>query len=75
MLTDTIFSDADSLNLLGDAVMDWNNDPLSHHHSTLRHRRDHLPADADHHLQYNGDSMNIIKTIWKHIEEKPLWAL
>ena len=28
MLTDTIFSDADSLDLLGDAVMDWNDDPF-----------------------------------------------
>ena len=23
----------------------------------------------------NGDNMNIIKTIWKHVEEKPLWAV
>ena len=29
MLTDTIFSDADSLNLLGDAVIDWNDDPFA----------------------------------------------
>ena len=28
MLTDTIFSDADSLNLLGDAEMDWDADPF-----------------------------------------------
>ena len=28
MLTETIFSDAVSLDLLGDAVMDWDNDPF-----------------------------------------------
>ena len=28
MLTDTIFSDSTSLTLLGDATMDWNNDPF-----------------------------------------------
>ena len=29
MITDTIYSDAHSLDLLGDAVMDWNDDPFS----------------------------------------------
>ena len=29
MLSETIFSDATSLELLGDAVMDWDNDPFS----------------------------------------------
>ena len=29
MLTDTIFSDSISLDLLGDAEMDWDNDPFS----------------------------------------------
>ena len=28
MISDTIYSDANSLNLLGDAVMDWNDDPF-----------------------------------------------
>ena len=28
MLSETIFSDATSLELLGDAVMDWDNDPF-----------------------------------------------
>ena len=28
MLSETIFSDATSLGLLGDAVMDWDNDPF-----------------------------------------------
>jgi len=28
MLSETIFSDATSLGLLGDAVMDWNDDPF-----------------------------------------------
>ena len=28
MLSDTIFSDSVSLNLLGDTVMDWNDDPF-----------------------------------------------
>ena len=28
MITETIFSDAVSLNLLGDTVMDWSNDPF-----------------------------------------------
>ena len=28
MLSETIFSDATSLELLGDAVMDWSNDPF-----------------------------------------------
>ena len=28
MLSETIFSDAASLDLLGDAVMDWDNDPF-----------------------------------------------
>jgi len=28
MLSDTIFSDSVSLDLLGDAVMDWNDDPF-----------------------------------------------
>ena len=28
MLTDTIFSDSTSLTLLGDATMDWNDDPF-----------------------------------------------
>ena len=28
MVTETIFSDATSLELLGDAVMDWDNDPF-----------------------------------------------
>ena len=27
--SETIYSDANSLNLLGDAVMDWDNDPFS----------------------------------------------
>jgi len=29
MITGRIYSDADSLNLLGDAVMDWKDDPFS----------------------------------------------
>ena len=29
MLSETIFSDVTSLELLGDAVMDWDNDPFS----------------------------------------------
>ena len=29
MISPTIYSDAHSLDLLGDAVMDWNNDPFS----------------------------------------------
>ena len=29
MISDTIYSDAHSLDLLGDAVMDWNNDPFT----------------------------------------------
>ena len=29
MITDTIYSDAHSLDLLGDAVMDWETDPFS----------------------------------------------
>ena len=29
MLTETIFSDAISLGLLGDAIMDWNDDPFA----------------------------------------------
>ena len=29
MITDTIYSDAHSLDLLGDAVMDWNDDPFA----------------------------------------------
>ncbi len=30
---------------------------------------------VDHHSHFNGDIMNILKTIWKHVEEKPLWAV
>ena len=29
MISSTIYSDANSLNLLGDAVMDWNDDPFA----------------------------------------------
>ena len=29
MISPTIYSDASSLNLLGDAVMDWNDDPFA----------------------------------------------
>ena len=52
----------------------------SGHRSTLHRLPEPLPADVVHHLLYNGykingDNMNIIKTIWKHIEEKPLWAV
>ena len=43
------------------------------------HLQEHLPADVVHHLLYNGykingDNMDIIKTILRHIEDKPLWA-
>ena len=43
------------------------------------HLQEHLPADVVHHLLYNGykingDNMHIIKTILRHIEDKPLWA-
>jgi Fe-S cluster assembly iron-binding protein IscA len=31
MLSSTIFSDATSLELLGDAIMDWDDDPFRHH--------------------------------------------
>ena len=29
MISDTIYSDAHSLDLLGDAIMDWNDDPFA----------------------------------------------
>jgi len=47
----------------------------SHHHFTSHLQRERRLAVAVHHSQFNGDIMNIIKTIWKHIEEKPLWAV
>jgi len=47
----------------------------SHHHFTSHLQRERRLAVAVHHSHFKGDNMNIIKTILKHIEDKPLWAV
>ena len=72
MISDTIYSDNVSLKILGDAVMDWNDDPFmpSFKFTPLP---EPLPADVAHHLHFrckihNGetlwtDSKNLLKSL------------